>query len=67
MKTSVLTNLGKQTRKLRIDNEELLMDMANKLEISASYLSAIETGKRKMPKDFIEKIENIYKVKISEE
>lgn len=67
MKRSILTNLGKQTRKLRIDNEELLMDMANKLGISASYLSAIETGKRKAPKDLIEKIENIYKIKISEE
>ncbi len=67
MKRSILTNLGKQTKKLRIDNEELLMDMANKLGISASYLSSIETGKRKAPKDFIEKIENIYKVKISEE
>lgn len=67
MKRNILTNLGKQTRKLRIDNEELLMDMANKLEISASYLSSIETGKRKVPKEFIQKIESIYKVEISEE
>lgn len=66
MKNTILTHIGKQTRKLRIDNEELLIDMANKLGISAAYLSSIETGKRATPKNFIEDIERIYKVKIKE-
>lgn len=66
MKNTVLTELGKKTRKIRIDNEEILMDMANKLGISVSYLSSIEVGKRNVPEDFIEKIEQIYNVKLSE-
>lgn len=41
-----LTNLGKFLRKLRIDNGELLKDMAEKLNISVSMLSGIETGGR---------------------
>lgn len=62
MKNTILTHIGKQTRKIRIDNEELLIDMANKLGISASYLSAIETGKRKTPDNFVSNIEKIYKI-----
>lgn len=66
MKNTILTHIGKQTRKIRIDNEELLIDMANKLGISASYLSSIETGKRKTPDNFISNIEQIYNVKLME-
>ena len=42
----MLTNFGKALRKLRIDNNELLKDMALKLEVTVSYLSAVENGKR---------------------
>lgn len=45
----MLTNLGKYLRKLRIDNGEILKDMAEKLEVTASFLSAVENGKKKMP------------------
>ncbi|GAA0861784.1 transcriptional regulator [Paraclostridium tenue] len=45
-----LTPFGKFTRKLRVDNEELLKDMANNLNVTVSYLSAVEIGKRNIPK-----------------
>ena len=42
----MLTSLGKFLRKLRIDNNELLKDMAQKLNVSVSFLSAVENGKK---------------------
>ena len=48
----MLTEFGKILRKLRIDRQELLRDMAKNLEVSSAYLSAVETGKRKiLPKN----------------
>ena len=52
MKTKGVTNLGKKLRKIRIDNDEISSDMARKLEISVSYLSAIENGKRNIQRIF---------------
>mgnify|MGYP004570940545 CR=1 FL=1 len=46
-----LTNIGKFLRKLRIDKGELLKDMAEKLNISVSMLSGIETGTRTLNKE----------------
>lgn len=51
-----VTSLGKKLRKIRIDHDEITLDMAKKLEISVSYLSAIENGKRAIPTNFLEKI-----------
>ena len=45
----MLTGFGKELRKLRIMAGELIRDMADKLEVTASYLSAVETGKRQVP------------------
>lgn len=45
----MLTKYGKFLRKLRIDNGELLKDMAQKLGVTAAYLSAVENGKREVP------------------
>lgn len=42
----MLTELGKILRKLRIDNSQLLKDMADILSISPASLSSIENGKR---------------------
>ena len=56
------TELGKLLRKIRVDNDEYLKDMANHLGITSSYLSAIENGKRKMPPDYLERISDIYKL-----
>ena len=45
----MVTELGKFLRKLRIDRNEYLKDMAGKLNVTVSYLSAIENGNKKMP------------------
>lgn len=56
----MITPFGKFCRKLRIDNGELLKDMADKLGVTASYLSAVENGKRKVPQNWLHLISRIY-------
>ena len=55
--------LHKYLRSIRIENGELLKDMADKLNMTASELSAIEHGKKEAPKGFMNKIESLYLVK----
>ena len=50
----MLTALGKELRIIRINNNEILKDMASKLNITSAYLSAIENGKREPTKKFME-------------
>ena len=57
-----LTPLGKFLRKLRIDHNELLRTMAEKLGISMSFLSSVENGKKSMPSEWITKIANLYQL-----
>lgn len=56
------TEFGKALRKLRIEKDENMAAMAKKMEISLSYLSAIETGTRAVPKGFIEKLSHKYRL-----
>lgn len=56
----MLTQFGKFCRKLRIDNGELLKDMANKLDVTSSYLSAVENGKRNVPQEWPAQIIDFY-------
>ncbi|MGG1598880.1 helix-turn-helix domain-containing protein [Paenibacillus naphthalenovorans] len=56
----MLTQFGKFCRKLRIDNGELLKEMADKLGVTSSYLSAVENGKRNVPHDWLETITDLY-------
>lgn len=51
---------GKILRKIRIDHGEILKDMAVRLKISSAYLSAMEVGKRIVPKKVIDEIVRIY-------
>jgi transcriptional regulator with XRE-family HTH domain len=62
----MLTKFGMYLRKLRIDNGELLKDMADKLGVTPSYLSAIETGKRNIPGDWVDKIAALYNLDMIE-
>jgi len=48
----MLSLFGKFVRKLRIDNGELLKDMAEKLGVTPSYLSAVENSKRNVPQNW---------------
>ncbi len=45
----MLSPFGKFCRKLRIEFEEILLDMAKKLEVTPSFLSAVEVGKKNIP------------------
>ena len=56
----MLTEFGRALRKLRLDESEILRDMAVKLGISTAYLSAIENGKRPIPRGFIDSISDAY-------
>jgi HTH-type transcriptional regulator, competence development regulator len=42
----MITAIGKELRKLRVDRDERLLDMADRLEKSASFISAVEVGKK---------------------
>jgi transcriptional regulator with XRE-family HTH domain len=56
----MLTATGKFLRKIRIDRGELLRDMADYLGVTASYVSAVETGKRAYPREWTEQIVTAY-------
>lgn len=52
----MVNNFGKFCRKLRIDKNELLYDMAAKLGVSSAFLSKVENGKKKPPEEWREKL-----------
>jgi transcriptional regulator with XRE-family HTH domain len=54
------TELGKFLRKMRIDHNELLKDMADKIGMSTAMLSAIENAKRNVPSGFAEALAQCY-------
>lgn len=53
---AALTPLGKAVRKLRIDKEKTLSQMALVIGCSPAFLSAVETGRKAPPKGFAAKI-----------
>lgn len=61
----MLSTYGKILRKIRIDKAELLGNMAQKLNISPAYLSAIENNDRPVPVDLTDKIIELYNLPIS--
>ena len=54
----MLSPFGKSVRKLRIDLEISLKNLAELLGKTSSYISAIETGKRPVTSDILEQIIN---------
>lgn len=49
----MLTPFGKELRKLRIDQNKTLKDMADFVGVSSAFLSSVETGKRKINNDLV--------------
>lgn len=45
----MLTEVGKFLRKVRIDHDEILKDMATKLGVSVSFLSVVENERKNIP------------------
>ncbi len=54
------TTFGEYLRILRIKNHEVMGDMAAKLEVSVPFLSAVENGRKNIPRGWIEKIAQMY-------
>lgn len=55
-----LTPFGKEIRKLRIERGETMMEMANRIQKSPSYLSSVETGRKSIPATLINQIVQTY-------
>lgn len=61
-KNKMATTYGKVLRRIRIDRDELLKDMAEQLGMTSAYLSAIENGKRQVPNNMTDIIVDKYKL-----
>ena len=57
-----LNEIGNFLTNFRNEIGESLRTMAAKLDISATYLSAIENNKRNIPADFLDKFMEVYNV-----
>ena len=62
----MITPFGKELRKIRLDRNLLLKDMADELGFTSSYLSAIENGKKKIPDDFITTLQRLFSLNNTE-
>lgn len=62
-----ITQLGKFLRKVRIDRDQILYDMAQELELSVAQLSAIELGKRSIAPKVKQRIITLYSTFASNE
>lgn len=58
----MLTKFGKELRKIRLDRDELLKDMAQKLGVTVAYLSAVENGNRKVPDSWLSILSKEYQL-----
>ena len=61
-----MTPLGRFLRKLRIDHDEILYDMAQKLRVSSSFLSSVENGRKSPPPEWLNQINNLYNLTTDE-
>ncbi|MDI2091705.1 helix-turn-helix domain-containing protein [Commensalibacter oyaizuii] len=57
---SKLTPFGREIRKLRLDKDITLSEMANKIGKSPSFVSEVEVGRKPIPKGYVEKIIETY-------
>lgn len=53
-------------KKLRSDNNEVMSDMAEKLGVTTSFLSAVELGKKNPPQNWYRKIDKSYSLCLSQ-
>ena len=64
---SKLTDFGKAIRKLRIDYDTNLNELATSIGVSSAFLSAVETGKKPISAELITKITNALGLSKAEE
>lgn len=58
----MITKIGDFLRKLRLDNQQILKDMAKVLGVSSAFLSAVENGKKSMPDSWCNILKESYKL-----
>ena len=56
----MITEFGKLLKIIRIKTGDSVLDMANKLHISKSYLTSIENGSRRIPNELINVLFSVY-------
>ena len=54
------TEIGKELRKLRVDKDERLLDMARRVGKSSAFISAVEVGKKTPPAGFEDLVVSTY-------
>ena len=59
--------IGKFLRKLRIDSNEVLYDMAHKLGCTSAFISSLELGKRPVPAEFQQKVTELYNLSLEQQ
>lgn len=52
----MLTALGRALRRLRLDRGMLLKDMAEGIDVTPAFLSAVETGRKSPPENFLPRL-----------
>lgn len=62
----MLTKFGSELRKIRLDRNMLLGEMAKMIGVSPAFASAIENGKKNIPGNYIEKISEALNLNASE-
>lgn len=56
----MVTPFGKAVRKLRLDKGVILKDMAEALDVHSAYLSAVETGKKRITDNLLEQVADYF-------
>lgn len=56
----MLTPLGRQIRRQRIDKSVRLKDMAEAFGVKSSFLSAVENGRKSLPDGWVEKLDRYF-------
>ena len=62
----MITSIGNFLRKLRLKHQQILKDMANVLNVTSSFLSAVENGKKNMPPSWYPILESYYSLSYDE-
>jgi|SRR5215472_10130021 len=61
-----LTTFGKELRKRRIDRAETLFSMATQIGVTSAYLSAVETGRKRVSEDVFRRITGHFGLEMAE-
>lgn len=62
----MLTEFGKVSRKLRIDHSLTLKEVADQMEVSSAYLSGVETGRKPLSMDLVNKVISVMRLSVNE-